>query len=225
MQIDNDLFGQILFPPLGGLIWLFLSWGWCRTVRGGGPLTTVQKRIMLFGFLFVVGMVYLMAWNDQLSAGAGLPGRLVWIPSSIAWGVILGVIAWEKYRKEASSPAISGTFDQQVLIESFARVGLLVAMIGFVLEWVFVVESEGHLWIAFFWTMACAGMIFLVRTDRRAAVLAALRLLVFLAIVGAIARPSVAAGVVVASVVITFYLTQKLWTSHPVSPPHGGIGS
>lgn len=225
MQITSDFFGQILLPPLGGLVWLALSWSWCRTVRAGKPLTPVQKRMMAFGFLFVVGMVYLMAWNSQLAIALGFPGRLVWVPLTIVWGVVLGVFAWQKYRREQASSGAPAKLDRPVFIEGLARAGLLVAMIGAVIEWVFVVEKEGHLWIALLWTAGCVAMVVLAKRDRRGAVLLALRLLVLLAIIGAISRPSVAAGVVVAAIAITLFLTQKLWTSHSVGPPPGPVRS
>lgn len=225
MQITSDFFGQILLPPLGGLVWLVLSWSWCRTVRAGKPLTSVQKHMMASGFLFIVVMVYLMAWNRQLGATIGFPGRLVWVPLTIAWGVVLGVFAWRKYRREQASSGASAKLDRPVFIEGLARAGFLVAMIGAVIEWVFIVEKEGHLWIALLWTAACVGMIFLAKRDRRGAVLLALRLLVLLAVIGAISRPSVAAGVAVAAIAVTLLLTQKLWTSHSVGPPPGPIQS
>lgn len=225
MQIVDDFFGQVLFPPLGGLIWLLLSWSWCRTVRAGKPLTPTQKHIMAFGFLFVVVMVYLMAWNRQLSVAIGFPGRLVWVPLTVAWGVVLGMFAWQKYRRERVSSGTSANFDLPVFIEGLARAGLLVALIGAVLEWVFIAEKEGHRWIALLWTAACVGMIFLARRDRRGAVLLALRLLVLLAVIGAISRPSLAAGVAVAAIAITLFLTQKLWTSRSVDPPPGPVRS
>lgn len=224
MQI-TDPFGQLLFPPLGGLIWLFLSWSWCKTVRAGKPLTGTQKRILGYGFLLVVGVVYLLAWNSQLASAIGFPGRLVWIPLSVAWGVLLALFVWQKYRQEQASSGAPAKFDLPVFVESLVRAGLLVALIGAVLEWVFVAEKEGHLWLALLWTAAFVAMIFLAKRDRRGAVLLALRLLVLLAVIGAISRPSVVAGVVVAAIAITLFLTQKLWASHRVDPPPGPVRS
>jgi len=213
MQI-NDPFGQIFLPLLGGLVWLFLSWSWSKTVRGGKPLTLVQKSLLADGFLFFVVMVYLMAWNSQLGVAIGFPGRLVWVPLSIAWGVVLGAFAWRKYRRERASSATSAKFDLPLFVEGLARAGLLITLIGAVIEWVFVVEKEGHLWLALLWTAACLAMVLLAKRDRRGAVLLALRLLGLLAVIGAISRPSVAAGVMVAAIAVALFLTQKLWTSH-----------
>jgi len=224
MQI-NDPFGQIFLPPLGGLVWLFLSWSWSKAVRAGKPLTLVQKGLLADGFLFFVGMGYLIVWNSELAAVVRFPGRAIWIPMSVVWGVALACFAWRKYRRERVSSGASTKFDLPVFIEGLVRAGLLVALIGAVLEWVFVVEKEGHLWIAFLWTATCVAMILLAKRDRRGAVLLALRLLVLLAVIGAISRPSLAAGVAVAAIAITVFLTQKLWTSHSIDPPHGPLRS
>lgn len=223
-MIDDPL-GQLVAPPLGGLIWLFLGWTWCRTVRAGKPLTSVQKKMLAYGFLFVVVMGYLMGWNDQLASAVGFPGRMLWIPLTVAWGIVLAFFAWRKYRREQASSGTSTKFDLPVFVEGLARAGLLVALISAALEWVFVVEKEGHLWLALLWTAACVVMIFLAKRDRRGAVLLALRLLVFLAVIGAISRPSIAAGAIAAAIAITLILTQKLWTPHSVGPPPGSVRS
>jgi hypothetical protein len=212
MQV-TDPFGQLFFPLAGVALWILLTWTWGRTVRAGKPFTPGMKKLLVFGSLFLLGLLYLLAWNSQLALAVGFPGRLVWIPLSVVWGIVLAFFAWRKYRRERASSGTSAKLDSPIFVESLARAGLLVALIGAALEWVFVVEKEGHLWLALLWTAACVAMIFLAKRDRRGAVLAALRLLVLLAVLGAISRPSLRAAAAVVVLGVVLLLTQKLWAA------------
>lgn len=216
MQITDPL-GQLFFPPAMVGLWFFLTWIWGRTVRAGNPLTPSMKRGIFYAALFLLGLLYLLAWNDEIATAISWPGKAVWIPLTIIWGVVLAYLALRQYRRQRLLSDAPSDFRYSSILGSLIKVGLLIAMIGAVLEWVFVIEKEGHLWLALLWTAGCGLMIFLAKNDRRDTVLLALRLLVLLALLGAIGHPSVTAGIVVVGIGIALLLTQKLWKRNSVS--------
>ncbi|SRR6266496_3086297 len=62
------------FPVITGLgaIYVFLSWSYAHSLRPGQPLTTFQKKGLVYSSFFVFGMGYLMMfggildWSKQL---------------------------------------------------------------------------------------------------------------------------------------------------------------
>src|SRR2546427_3594443 len=85
---------DILAPPALGLVFLLLSWSQMHVTRGRHALTPYDRKLLIYGFFFVLGMGYLM-----------LIGKLFrWRPSMLfvvigAWGVLLALIAWQRYRR------------------------------------------------------------------------------------------------------------------------------
>ena len=77
------------------IVFLGVSWLYARTVRAGQPLTAIQRKMIFYGFFFVLGMAYLMM----------LGGNFQWEPRNIlsllgVWGCVIGVTAFFRYRRE-----------------------------------------------------------------------------------------------------------------------------
>jgi branched-subunit amino acid ABC-type transport system permease component len=100
MQMTDFDAIDVVAPSVVTLIAVVLAYSWSRRVRGGGPLTSFQKRLMWYGSAFVFGMTYTVMFHNQLS-------RLVhwkqaWIAIVIAWGFSLTLIAWYQYRRHST---------------------------------------------------------------------------------------------------------------------------
>ena len=65
-MVDTDP-TDFLFAFVLSLIFLALSWGWARTVRQGQPTTRVQKLMLLYSYLFALGMSECMAGHEYLA--------------------------------------------------------------------------------------------------------------------------------------------------------------
>jgi predicted tellurium resistance membrane protein TerC len=77
------------------LIFLLLSWLYGRLVSSGQPLNTFKKTVLVYAFIFVLGMGYLMA----LVADLHWPKDLLF-PVVILWGGVVGFVAWVRRRRE-----------------------------------------------------------------------------------------------------------------------------
>jgi hypothetical protein len=81
-----------------GLLFLLLSWSYGRGLSGGGPLNLVKRRILAYGFIFILGMMYLMLlvsdlhWREELL-----------FPMIGVWGLIVGLVAWWFHRRWSRS--------------------------------------------------------------------------------------------------------------------------
>src|SRR5665213_4101456 len=88
---------DILAPPIIALVFLCLGLLYGRTIRQGQPLTPVMRMILGYGFLFVLGTLYSIAFVVML----GWP-RPLWIVFTVAWALMLASIAWWRYRQRQS---------------------------------------------------------------------------------------------------------------------------
>jgi hypothetical protein len=79
---------KLLFPLVGSVIFLLLSYGWARGLSN--PLTVVQKKMLVFGGLFAVGMSYLIMWQYDLSAKSHMPH--LYLLGIFAWAILSGFI-------------------------------------------------------------------------------------------------------------------------------------
>lgn len=52
-------------------------------------MSPFAKKLLSHGFLFITGMAYFMAWNDEVAALVRFPGHEVWRPLSFAWAILL----------------------------------------------------------------------------------------------------------------------------------------
>jgi hypothetical protein len=89
------LLGDFLVATGLALTFLVLAWLWGRTTSAGKPLNTFKKRSLVYGFTFVLGMGYIMV----LVADLKWSGTLLF-PVIGCWGVVLGFVAWLRYRRQ-----------------------------------------------------------------------------------------------------------------------------
>jgi hypothetical protein len=78
------------------LIFLALSWGWARTVRRGQPMTRVQKLMLLYSYLFALGMSECMAGHKYLANW--FHWERAWIAAIIIWAMVIAAVAWLRHR-------------------------------------------------------------------------------------------------------------------------------
>jgi hypothetical protein len=85
---------NILMPPVLALVFLILGWPYARFVAGGRPLNQVQKKMLFYGFWFILGMGYLVLIASKLR----LPDWM-WVAMIIAWAMLLAALAWWRSRR------------------------------------------------------------------------------------------------------------------------------
>lgn len=88
---------DVLMPPALALVFLVLGWPYARVLRGGKPLNTVQKKMLMYGFWYVLGMGYMVVTASALR----LP-EWTWIALIVAWSFLLALFAWLRYRQNSS---------------------------------------------------------------------------------------------------------------------------
>lgn len=97
------------------LLFLLVSWVYGRVLSKGGPLNAIKRGILLYAFVFALGMMYLMLLVSDLH------WRMEWLFPLIAfWGVLLGLLAWRYHRgKHRRSPktVISTTDSKEVALQ------------------------------------------------------------------------------------------------------------
>jgi tryptophan-rich sensory protein len=102
VKTDIDPFA-IFFPPILTLIVIALGYSQSRSIRGGKPLSSIQRKLMFYMPAFVLGMGYAMAFHEQLAAL--FRWENAWIAVMVVWGALLAAIAWMRYRCNALSRA------------------------------------------------------------------------------------------------------------------------
>ena len=80
---------NILVPPVLALVFLVLGWPYARLVAGNRPLNPVQRKMLVYGFWFVLGMGYLVLTASKLR----FPDWM-WVAMIMAWAVFLAALAW-----------------------------------------------------------------------------------------------------------------------------------
>jgi hypothetical protein len=88
---------NILMPPVLALVFLVLGWPYARLASGGRPLNPVQKKMLLYGFWFVLGMGYLVLLASKLR----LPDWM-WAAMIIGWAIFLAALAWWRSTRASS---------------------------------------------------------------------------------------------------------------------------
>jgi hypothetical protein len=79
---------KVIFPLAGSVIFLALSYGWARSLSN--PLTVIQKKMLVFGGIFAVGMSYLLMWQYDLSAISHMPH--LYLLGILLWAIVSGFI-------------------------------------------------------------------------------------------------------------------------------------
>lgn len=204
-----DVLGLVMPIILG---FVFLGYGWLnsRLITGGQPLTPHMKRVLRYGFFFVLGAGY-----------AAFIGKLLnwpisgWVLLIIGWGVLLAFIAWRRYRRARAASEAPRKPISTTLAEGLPAAGLLVCLVASVVEWSLWADGKAHLAVALLWTAGVPAMIALARRNRRATVIVALRAFLALGVIGAIGRPGVRALVAVGVIAVVLFLVEKLWKKEP----------
>jgi hypothetical protein len=171
-----------------------------------------MKKVLFYGFFFVLGMSYSMA----IVAMAGLP-RYLWIVFTLVWAGLLGSIAWWRYRKTQTAPQTQRRPISTVLAEGLPALGLLVSVIGSAVEWEFIFGGQGRWWVGVLWLLGVLASILAARQNRRTTVIVVLRGAVALLVVGAIAQRTPPALVAAGVFGLALVLLEKCWRSTPVN--------
>jgi len=83
------------------LIFLLLAWLWGRATSAGKHLNTFKRRFLFYGFVFVLGMAYIMTFVGDLKWP-----RISLFPAIACWGVVLVLVAWVRYRKQKRNSGV-----------------------------------------------------------------------------------------------------------------------
>jgi hypothetical protein len=98
----------ILGPPIVGLIFLFLGRPYARLVSAGRPLSPIQRKMLFYGFFFVLGMGYSMA----LIASLHRQGKWA-VVLTVGWGALLFFLALWRHRSTSTrKPRAGGDSDR-----------------------------------------------------------------------------------------------------------------
>ena len=89
------MLGDVLVVTGLALIFLLLAWLWGRATSAGKPLNPFKRRFLFYSFAFVLGMGYIMTFVGNLKWP-----RALLLPAISCWGVMLGLVAWVRYRKQ-----------------------------------------------------------------------------------------------------------------------------
>jgi hypothetical protein len=169
-----------------------------------------MKKGLFYGFFFVLGMGYSMA----VVAMFGWP-RPLWIIFTVAWALLLALIAWWRYRQTQSVSEAPHKPISAVLAEGLPALGLMMTVIGGAVEWEYIFEAQGRWWVGLLWLIGVAATIALARRNRRTTVIVVLRGVVALLIIGAIAQRTSPALIAAAISGLILLLLQKLWHRTP----------
>jgi hypothetical protein len=109
VAITNEVFVfQVALPAVGSLLCLLMAWSLDRTLSRGAERTPARSKLLSHGFLFVLGMSYLIAWNEAIARLIHFPGAAAWKPLTAVWGFLLFYDGWrrveiQKMRAQAES--------------------------------------------------------------------------------------------------------------------------
>jgi hypothetical protein len=92
---------DVLVATSLALIFLLLAWLWGRATSAGKPLNPFKRRLLFYGFAFVLGMGYIMTFFADLRWP-----RTLLFPALACWGVLLGSVAWIRYRRQKRSSGV-----------------------------------------------------------------------------------------------------------------------
>jgi hypothetical protein len=90
---------DLLIPVPVTAVFVMLSWSVCRGINRGGALSSLQKSLLGYTSLFILGSAYSMG-----IVGALRLSKSSWIAPTIAWGLLLAFIAWQRHRGRPRNP-------------------------------------------------------------------------------------------------------------------------
>jgi uncharacterized membrane protein YoaK (UPF0700 family) len=199
-----DLAG-ILVIPIIALVFLLLGWSYGRSITRGQPLTATMRKILLYGFIFVLGTGY----SAVLDAMFG--SRTPWVVFPAVWAVLLSVDAWLRSRKKDTASGAPREPISKQLADGLPVVGTIVCLIGAAIDWDLIYEGQGRWPFALLWIAGVAAMVLLARHNRRTTVVVSLRAFAVLLAIGAIARQSLPAFLAAIVVACLLFSLEKLW--------------
>lgn len=202
-----DIFDFIM-PVVLGAAFLGLGWTSMRSINGGRPLRSVQRGMLVYGSLFVLGAGYLALTGSAFGLRPD-----VWVILFVAWACALAMVAWYRYRRSHTAPGKPSIPAQQRahLRQGFAVVALLVTLLVGTIEWDMVADGQGHLVAALLWSAGVAGSILLAYGNRRTTVVVTLRAYLVLLVIGVIAERKTAGLIAAAIGVAVYFVLEKLW--------------
>lgn len=203
MTID---WANILLAPLAlSVVMLFLGWASARSISAGRPLDAVQRGIVVYGALFVLGMGYSMSFVFGLRWL-----RPLWIVFTVTWAALLAASAWWWYKRRNESSEVTTQLARHLRI-GLPLVGLLVSAIGLAAQFTPASKGDYHWFIALLWGGAVVGMIAIAGRNRRLTIVYALRTLLGLSVVSAIVLHTLEALLAVLLLGATMFLVEQLW--------------
>jgi hypothetical protein len=192
------------------LVFLGLSWSYIRSINIDRPLTPIQRKMLLYSFLFVLGMGCVMLLAAHLHWRKQLLFPLIGI-----WGALLAAIAWWQYKyrsEESASQDMVGTESVGTRLKaSLPIIGLLVALIGGAIEWERILEGNGRWWVGLLWIAAGGVAIASARRNRKATVIVAVRGVIALLAIGALVQQRYPVLIAAAVAGLALFLIEKLW--------------
>ena len=66
LRRDRVTFAMIIGIPIIALLSVLLGWSYGRSIRRGQPLTPTMRKMLLYGFLYVLGSGYSFALASML---------------------------------------------------------------------------------------------------------------------------------------------------------------
>jgi hypothetical protein len=96
---ETDLQNIVLAPMLTSVLFV-LCYLWCRGVRGGRSLTSVQWKMISYACSFSLVMVYAMLFQDKLASF--LHWEQAWIGAIGIWALLLAFLAWHQCKARHS---------------------------------------------------------------------------------------------------------------------------
>src|SRR5579883_844792 len=92
---------DMVAPAVGALLWLVMSWVYAKAVSFGRPLNGVQKGMIIYGLLFVLGMGYFIAFSGDI----GWPKVLMFSLIGV-WAGLVGLLTWWRHRRGRRNPFV-----------------------------------------------------------------------------------------------------------------------
>jgi hypothetical protein len=192
------------------LIFLAISWSFTRAVNSGRPFSPLQKRMLLYSFVFVLGMSYLMLLVSDMR----WPTNLIF-PMIGAWGGLVALAAWWRYRRARTEPGTPRRPISAVLSEVIPALSLIICLIAAAVEWESIFEGHGRWWAGLLWLAGVAVSILAARQNRRTTVIVVLRGVVALLVIAVIAQRTSPALIAAAISGLVLLLVEKLWRRNP----------
>jgi len=202
---------DVSLPLLVAVGFFLLGLASLRPIYAGRELPGHMKKTLFYGFFFVLGMGYLM----MLGSSFNWPEPLVFAAIG-AWAILLGAIAWWRYRLSQVAGEKLRRSASTVLAEAVPALGLMISVIGGAAEWEYIYEGQGR-WVGLLWIGSAIVFVLAARRNLRVTVILVIRGLFALLIIGAIAQRTTAAFIAAGVSGLVLLLLEKLWHGDAIS--------